>query len=323
MPLYATTAGYIQPSNHFWARPAEGEDLSYSAPRAPAESTLAHDFYGPERPIAPVVISVPHAGRDYAPALLEGARVAPDVLRRLEDRWADLLAYPLIERNYHVLVARAPRAMIDLNRHEREIDPAMVSGLPRDLPLQGSAKLRGGLGLIPRRLPGAYELWQRPLGWDEVRDRIDAIHRPYHATLSRMMRAAREAHGHAVLIDLHSMPPLPAAAAGQPAPQVVLGDRFGRAASTRLMTLAADVLAGHGLTVAQNHPYAGDHMIERHGNPAHDLYALQVEVDRTLYLDAALDKPGPGLTRLQSIVSSLVDALASETPRAAYPLAAE
>ena len=297
--------------------------MSYSAPRAPAESTTSHDLYGPERPIAPIVISVPHAGRDYDPSLLEGARVAPDVLRRLEDRWADLLAHPLIERGYPVLVARAPRAMIDLNRHEREIDPAMVTGLPRDLPLQGSAKLRGGLGLIPRRLPGAYELWQRPVGWDEVRRRIDLIHRPYHASLSRMMRAAREAHGHAVLIDLHSMPPLPPAAAGQAAPQVVLGDRFGRAASTRLMTLAADVLTGHGLTVAQNHPYAGDHMIERHGNPAHDLYALQVEVDRSLYLDAALDRPGPGLPRLQAIISSLIDALAAESPRAAYPLAAE
>ena len=297
--------------------------MSYSAPRAPAQSTASHDLYGPDRPIAPVVISVPHAGREYAPALLGTARVAPDILRRLEDRWADLLAHPLIERGYHVLVARAPRAMIDLNRHEREIDPAMVTGLPRDVPLQSSAKLRGGLGLLPRRLPGAYELWQRPIGWDEVRRRIDTIHRPYHEALTRMLRAAREVHGHAVLIDLHSMPPLPAAAAGHPAPSVVLGDRFGRAASARLMTLAADVLEGHGLTVAQNHPYAGDHMIERHGDPAHDFYALQVEVDRSLYLDAALDNPGPGLPRVQTAIRSLIDALASEAPRAAYPLAAE
>jgi len=297
--------------------------LSYSAPRAPAQSTAFYDLYGPDQPIAPVIISVPHAGREYDSALLEAARVAPDVLRRLEDRWADLLAYPLIERGYGVLVARAPRAMIDLNRHEREVDPAMVTGLPRDVPVQSSAKLRGGLGLMPRRLPGAYELWRRPIGWDEVCQRIEMIHRPYHATLSRMMHAARDVHGHALLIDLHSMPPLPPASAGQPAPAVVLGDRFGRAASARLMTLAADVLAGHGLSVAQNHPYAGDHMIERHGRPAHDLYALQMEVDRSLYLDAALDRPGPGLARLQAIILSLVDALASEAPRAAYPLAAE
>ena len=296
--------------------------MSYSAPRAPAETTLGYDLYGPDRPIAPVIISVPHAGRAYDHALLASAR-EPDVLRRLEDRWADLLAYPLIERGYSVLVARAPRAMIDLNRHEREVDPAMVAAMPRDVPLQGSAKLRGGLGLIPRRLPGAHELWHRPVSWEEVRRRIDLIHRPYHARLSSLMRAAREAHGHALLIDLHSMPPLSPPAPGRDAPRLVLGDRFGRSSSARLMTLAADVLAGHGFDAAQNHPYAGDHMVERHGRPPEDLYAMQVEVDRSLYLDAALDRPGPGLTRMQAVITALMEALASEPPRAVYPLAAE
>ena len=297
--------------------------MSYSPPRAPAESTAAYDLYRPDRAIAPVVISVPHAGRDYDAALLANARVRVDVLRRLEDRWADLLVHPLIGRGHTVLVARPPRAMIDLNRHEREIDPAMVSAVPSAVPLQSSAKLRGGLGLIPRRLPGAYELWQRPIGWGEVRRRIDAIHRPYHAVLARLLREARDVHGHAVLIDLHSMPPLAPPAAGQAPPAMVLGDRFGRTASNRLMTLAADVLAGHGIGVAQNHPYAGDHMIERHGRPAEDIYALQVEIDRSLYLDAALDEPGPGLPRLQGVIGALIDAIAAEPPRAAYPLAAE
>ena len=297
--------------------------MNYAAPRAPAQSTPAFDLYRPDRLIAPIVISVPHAGRDYGDALLSAARVDLPVLRRLEDRWADLMAHPLIDAGYAVIVARAPRALIDLNRHEREIDPAMVSGLPRDVPLQSSAKLRGGLGLIPRRLPGAYELWQRPIGWTEVVRRIETVHRPYHAALAALMREAREAHGHAVLVDLHSMPPLPPPAAGQSAPAVVLGDRFGRAATARLMTLAADVLAGHGITTGQNHPYAGDHMVERHGRPAHDLYAMQVEVDRSLYLDEALDGPGPGLRPLQQALVALVAALASEPPCAAYPLAAE
>jgi N-formylglutamate amidohydrolase len=286
-------------------------------------STPAYDLYGPEIPDAPVIVAVPHAGRAYDEALLASARVRPQVLRRLEDRWADLLVHPLIGRGYCVLVARAPRAMIDLNRHERELDPAMVAGLPRDVQLQSSAKLRGGLGLIPRRLPGAHELWQRPIAWEEVRRRIDTIHRPYHAALAQLMRAARQAHGHAVLVDLHSMPPLPPPAAGRRAPGIVLGDRFGRAASARLMTLATDVLAGHGVTAAQNHPYAGDHIVESHGRPAQDCYALQVEIDRSLYLDESLDDPGPGLARMQAAVAALVEAIAHEPPRAVYPMAAE
>lgn len=297
--------------------------MGHSAPPVPTETTPAYHLYEPAVPAGPVVVSVPHAGRDYDEALLAQARVRRDVLQRLEDRWVDRLAYPLVERGVPVLVAQVPRAMIDLNRHEREIDAGMVSGIPRVVPLQSSAKLRGGLGLIPRRLPGAHELWHRSLGWGEVVRRIELFHRPYHATLARLMRAARDAYGHAILIDLHSMPPLPPPTAGQAAPRLVLGDRFGRSASARLMTLAADVAAAHGIAVAQNHPYAGDHMLERHGRPMHGLYAIQLECDRSLYLDAALDQPGPGLARLQQVVAAIANALAHELPRSDYAMAAE
>ncbi|MDI1296943.1 MAG: N-formylglutamate amidohydrolase [bacterium] len=297
--------------------------MDYPAPRPPVETTAAYDRYGPAIPDSPVILSVPHAGRAYSDAVLAQMRVGRDSLARLEDRWVDLLAHGLIDKGFSVLVARAPRALIDLNRHEREIDPAMVTGVPRDVALQTSPKLRGGLGLIPRRLPGAPELWQRPLPWTEVRRRIEGIHRPYHAAVAQWMAAARERHGHAILIDLHSMPPLPPTIAGQAAPGIVLGDRFGRSASGRLMTLAADVAASHDVVTAQNNPYAGDHMIDRHGRPGQDMHALQVEIDRALYLDVMLDRPGPGVARMRALVTNLALALANEMPRADYALAAE
>ena len=289
----------------------------------PCLREAAFDLFGAELPDRPVILSVPHAGRDYPDALLAAARVRPGLLRRLEDRWVDLLARPLIARGFSVLVARAPRAMIDLNRHEREVDPGMIADAPRDAAWHSSAKLRGGLGLFPRRMPGASELWQRPLCWAEARERIETLHRPYHAAIAHRMRAARDAHGHAILIDLHSMPPLPPAGAGQVPPGVVLGDRFGRSASTQLMALAAEIVESHGVSVAQNHPYAGDHLIERHGNPDRGLHALQVEIDRRLYLDAALEQPGPGVARMQAVVTDLAEALAVELPRAGYAMAAE
>ncbi|MEJ7934480.1 N-formylglutamate amidohydrolase [Sphingobium sp. AN558] len=285
--------------------------------------TPAFHRFGPDIPISPVIISVPHAGRAYSDALLGAARVSLAVLRRLEDRWVDCLAHDLIASGSSVMIAQAPRACIDLNRHEREIDPVMITGIPPGAPLQASIKLRGGLGLIPRRVPGANELWRALLPWSEVQRRIALIHRPYHAALTRLMQAAREAHGHAILIDLHSMPPLPPAAAGRAAAQLVLGDRFGRSASARLMTLAADVAAGHGVVAAQNHPYPGDHLIERHGRPAHAMHALQLEVDRSLYLDAALDGPGPGLAVARAMITAIAGALAQELPRASIALAAE
>ncbi len=297
--------------------------MEHLAPRPPAESLAGFDRYGPAVPTSPVILSVPHAGRDYPPELLAKARVRPEVLRRLEDRWADLLVHPLIDSGFTVLVARAARATIDLNRHEREIDPGMVSGLPLGQPLQSSAKLRGGLGLLPRRLPGAPDLWRSPFAWEDVRGRIETIHRPYHAAVTQLMRAAREAHGHAILIDLHSMPPLPPASPGVATPVLIFGDRFGRSASGRLVQLAADIGQGHGFPSAQNHPYAGDHMIERHGRPERDMHAIQVEIDRSHYLDVTLDRPGPGLDRMRAFVTNLALAMAEELPRDDALLAAE
>lgn len=296
--------------------------MDLSAPPAPTLSDPCFDLYGSVDPDRPLILSVPHAGRDYPADLLAGARVRPSVLRRLEDRWADLLIHPLLERGFTAIVAKTPRAMIDLNRHEREIDPAMIAELPYGAALQSSAKLRGGLGLFPRRMPGASELWLRPMDWNEARRRIDLFHRPYHAMLGRLMANARRAHGHAVLIDLHSMPPLPRSA-GKDGVSVVLGDRFGRSASNRMLALSAEVAGSRGLSVGQNHPYAGDHIIERHGRPDRALHAIQLEIDRALYLDPALDRPDVGLVRTQALVTDIAEALAVELPRTGYALAAE
>ncbi|NWK97142.1 N-formylglutamate amidohydrolase [Sphingobium lactosutens] len=297
--------------------------MDSSAPQPLVPTHAPFDLYGPATPDRPVILSVPHAGRDYPPGLLAQARVRPEMLRRLEDRWVDLLAETVIARGFTVLVARAPRAMIDLNRNEREIDPVMLRDLPHGVALQSSAKLRGGLGLLPRRMPGAHELWRGPLAWAEVQQRIEQVHRPYHATITRLMQAAQAAHGHAILIDLHSMPPLPPPAAGQRAPGMVLGDRFGRSASSRLIALIADIADAHGVATAQNHPYAGDHLLERHGRPGQGYHAVQVEIDRALYLDATLDRLGPGVERMRALVTDMVEALARELPREDYALAAE
>ena len=296
--------------------------MDHRAPRLPTHSTAAYHLYGPATPDSPVIVSVPHAGRDYDLAMLAQLRVGPDALRRLEDRRADLLAHGLIARGLSVIVARTPRAFIDLNRDVREIDPDMLSDAPRSARLQTSAKLRGGLGLVPRRMPGVSELWRGRLNWADVQQRITAVHAPYHAAIAGLMLAARDTHGHAILVDLHSMPSIPAVP-GRPAIRLVLGDRFGRSCSTRLMALAADVAAGHGYATAQNHPYAGDHILERHGRPALAMHALQIELDRATYLDAMLDRPAGGLPRAQSMITAMVEALAVELPRMPVTLAAE
>ncbi|MDX3911260.1 MAG: N-formylglutamate amidohydrolase [Sphingobium sp.] len=301
-------------------------EWTFSPLARPLESAPAFTRYGSagdlRAPLSPIVISVPHAGRDYPAWLLAQARVPAAVLRRLEDRYADLLVHGLIERGCEVLVARAPRALIDLNRDEREIDPVMVRDLPYGAGLYQSAKLRGGLGLFPRRLHGANDLWRQPFDWTELQGRIAQVHRPYHAALEAMMQRARDAYGYAILLDIHSMPPLPPTAE-QGSPQVVLGDGFGRSASGRLIMRAEAVIRARGMTVAQNHPYPGNYLIARHGRPEKNFHALQVEIDRSLYLDSSLDRACDGASAIQALLVELTATLADEWQAPAFAQAAE
>ncbi|MEN2787506.1 N-formylglutamate amidohydrolase [Sphingomonas qilianensis] len=267
-------------------------------------------------PLSPVVLSVPHGGREYPLAMRAALRVPVDALRPLEDRHIDTLALA-VRKTETMLVQRQARASIDLNRAENERDPQIDGGADRRALGLPSAKLRGGLGLIPRRIASAGEIWRRKLDGEEVMARIAGAHRPYHLALGEALAQARARFGIAVLLDLHSMPTLAEGA------QIVLGDRFGGACAPRFMArLAAEVFAA-GLPCAINTPYAGGHILDRHGAPAHGVHAVQVEVDRALYLDAALDVPGPGMAALARLLRRMIDALADEALADRTPLAAE
>ncbi|MCF8707036.1 N-formylglutamate amidohydrolase [Rhizorhapis sp. SPR117] len=296
--------------------------MQFPAPIAPVYACPAYYRYGPELPQSPIIVSVPHAGRHYPANVLSHARVDRDGLERLEDRLADLLVHKLIAAGQCVFIARQARAVIDLNRAENEIDAAMMAASSSRRSVLASAKVRGGLGLVPRRLSALGDLWNGPLGWDELDRRISEYHRPYHQVLHDALHMARDRFGHAILLDIHSMPPL-LAANGAPSPRIIFGDRFGRSASGRLLALAVEISRAHGLIAAQNHPYPGNYLLERHGNPAHNIHAIQCEIDRSLYLDAAFRWPTPDLSRIQRVVMDLAEGLAGELPQGDYAQAAE
>lgn len=269
---------------------------------------------------SPVLLSVPHAGRDYPPSVLARSRLPVAALQRLEDRHADLLVTDLGAAGHVAIVAKAPRAIIDLNRDPRDIDPSTVKGVPRDLHLIQSPKQRGGLGLFPRFLPRMGDIWKEPMAWEEAESRIRQIHAPFHAEIERRMDGIAELHGQALLLDVHSMPPLPAGAARA---DVVIGDRFGVSASPRFADSARAVAERHGLTVAVNHPYPGYYLIERHGRPRAGRHALQIEVSRDLYLDDALDAAGPGLAEVRAMLADMIEVLTDELTRGEFAVAAE
>lgn len=294
------------------------ERIGLSAGPAPA-----FDIRGHEDSLLPVLLSVPHAGREYPRELLERSRVSIGTLRRLEDRLADLLIDDAIEAGCSAIVARVARAAIDLNRDPRDIDSRMFAGIPRGTALIQSVKQRGGLGLFPRSLPRSGDIWHRGLPWQEAISRIRNVHGPYHEAISTRLGSIRARHGCALLVDVHSMPPIVSSTAARPRPDIVIGDRFGASASARFADVARSVVADHGYSCAVNHPYPGFYVLERHGAPIRGIQALQIEISRDLYLDDSLHHPGAGLASIQALLAELVCALADEAGGKILPIAAE
>ena len=234
-----------------------------------------------------VVFTVPHAGRDYPVWLIDQLAVPVDRIVSLEDRMADLLVMEVVHAGWPVLVARQPRLMVDLNRAETDFQARSVSGA-RDTAARPSHRARGGLGLVPDRL-GNAALWRHPLRTADLAARIV------------------------------SMPPLPGSAPAQ----IVLGNRHGASAPRDITEMTAACFREAGLRVAINAPYAGAHMLERHGRPRQGISALQIEFDRRLYLDAALDGPGKGLPAMQKLLCILAARLEKVAGQQSFPLAAE
>lgn len=258
----------------------------------------------------PVLISVPHAGRSYPAGMADQLRHDPEVLRRLEDRLVDRLAEAVArETGAALLVAQAPRAMIDLNRGIEDMDWEMVEGHVPSMPSRPSRRARSGLGLVPRRLPGLGELWKGPLSRLEFDRRLHCIHQAYHDRLDELLQGLRNQWGAALLIDLHSMPPLRQYDA-EPAARFVLGDRFGASCAECLSIAASDYFVEARQHFAVNRPYAGGYVLERHGRHHAGLHALQIEVCRSLYLDAGQREATEGVESVAGMLSGLVRKLA-------------
>ncbi|MBW8783975.1 MAG: N-formylglutamate amidohydrolase [Novosphingobium sp.] len=261
----------------------------------------------------PVLIAVPHAGRAYPTSLLERMRHPGFASLRLEDRYADRLAEEVAAATgAALLVAHAPRAMIDLNRAADDIDWDMFGRAPDELDsYTPGRRARSGLGLIPRRLPGLGELWKRRHDEDELAVRIAQIHKPYHDCLAGKLAELRARWGAALLLDLHSMPPL-GLRGGQPAPEFVIGDRFGTTCQGKLIGSAFAYFAGMRRGAAHNRPYAGGYVLERHAAPDRGVHAFQLEIDRSSYLDARLVDLGAGFAGMVGLLAGLVRRLAAE-----------
>ena len=267
----------------------------------------------PPRAAVPVLLSVPHSGREYPHWLIANAAGGRSALESLEDPLVDRLVWRAVSRGIGAVIARAPRAAVDCNRAADEIDPAVIADAGSDAI---GVRARGGLGIVPSRCVPYGRLWRRPIDQAELERRVAESHAPFHQAVGEGLERIAEAHGHALLIDCHSMPHRD----GQS--QIVFGDRHGGSAAPWLADQAARIARADGWSVALNDPYAGGYVVERHGRPDRHVHALQLEIDRPCYLSRDGRSPGPGFDRAARLIEQLVFGLA-EALAAPDALAAE
>jgi N-formylglutamate deformylase len=265
----------------------------------------------PTGPALPVVLSSPHSGQCYPPAVLAQSRLTCEELRALDDGPVDELLATGCAAGATLLAATYPRAVVDLNRDDCEQDPDSLEDPAAIAGLRATVKARAGLGVVPTRLLGE-PIYAGRLSSTELRRRIDGAYRPYHQQLARLVADQRRRFGVSLVLDCHSMPTLPARARGEQVIDVALGDRFGRSCHPRLIEAAERLLTAGGLRVARNRPYAGGHITAHYGRPDSGMHALQIEVRRGLYMDEDSLHPHAGMAALQALLRQLMAALAAD-----------
>ncbi|HEX9858775.1 MAG TPA: N-formylglutamate amidohydrolase [Paracoccaceae bacterium] len=286
---------------------------------------FSSDAYVVARPVlreTPVIFSVPHSGRDYPAAFLAAIALDAQAIRTSEDAFVDLLFAAAPATGAPLIVARAPRAYIDLNRACDELDPAVIEGIAR---APHNPRVSSGLGVIPRVVANGRPIYRGKIGLREAEARIAGVWHPYHAALRALIEESHALFGEAVLIDCHSMPHEAIEAharPGQPRPDVVLGDRFGAAAGREVVERVEAAFANAGLRVVRNAPFAGAYIAQAYGRPSRRQHVVQIEIDRALYMDEARIEPGAGFAAFRDLIAGVVAEIAV-IGRGEVPLAAE
>ena len=271
------------------------------------------DVITPDKISLPIVLNSPHSGRSYPAEFLAASALDALSIRRSEDSFVDELFEGAVALGAPLLRAHFPRAYLDVNREPFELDPTMFDdSLPAHVNTT-SLRVSGGLGTIAKIVGDGSEIYRQKLSYKDANRRIETLYKPYHARLSTLLKQAFDHHRCAVLIDCHSMPSIGGLLdqdAGADRPEIVLGDRYGTACAPILMHTAEQTLRGLGYKVARNNPYAGGFNTEQYGRPAHGRHALQIELNRSLYMDEAMVERSGGLTTVKQHMTELVAALA-------------
>ena len=257
----------------------------------------------------PLLFNSPHSGRVYPREFLRTSRLDLATLRRSEDSFVDDLIAGVVRRGHPMVRARFPRCYVDVNREPYELDPRMFDGRLPSFANTRSMRVAGGLGTVARVVGDAQEIYDQRISVAEALKRIDALYKPYHRTLRRVFMRLHRDFGAAVLIDCHSMPSSTAAKDERPRADLVLGDRYGTSCVAIIAETIETTMRAFGYVVSRNKPYAGGFITEHYGNPSAGLHAVQLEINRALYMDERRYQPAPTFPQLAMEFEILADRL--------------
>ncbi len=254
---------------------------------------------------APVIFASPHSGSHYPASFQDRLQVPLLDLRRTEDAYVDDIISPAPDKNVILIAANYARCYVDVNRDARELDASMFSdGVPRTCGMP-SARVRAGLGCLPRVGASGREIYSAPLSQAEGADRLDRVYDGYHGALNAELENLKQDWSDVVMIDCHSMPSVQPGRPGLP--DIVLGDRFGSSCSGRLTNVVERTFRRQGLSVARNAPYAGGYTTRRYGRPRGGVHVLQIEINRKLYMDEILVEKSIHFESLKRVMAEIID----------------
>ena len=258
-----------------------------------------------------VIFASPHSSRNYPRGFLQQSILDDHAIRSSEDAFVDQLFAAVPEFGSPFIEATAPRAYVDMNRSPDELDPALIQGMRS---VTYNPRIVSGLGVVPRVVANSRCIYSGKLTMEEVQARIDTYWHPYHEKLQSLLNESHELFGQVILIDCHSMPHEALdnlARSGMRRPEVVLGDRFGASASAAVMDVVERAFLDEGLSVVRNVPFAGAYTTQHYGRPSRRQHTIQVEIDRSLYMNEPLIRPNNNFRAMQEAMARIIGRIAA------------
>jgi N-formylglutamate amidohydrolase len=236
-------------------------------------------------PTSPLILSLPHSGEVYPDDFGASPGLPHAVLDYPNDKYVDELYAAAAPLGFSVVKANFPRAYVDVNRHQHDIDPAMIADPDGWYARLQPTAVEGGSTLF-WSLAKERPIYDRKIGHAEAKSRIARCYVPYHQAMTVLIEAARDRFGAAYVVDCHSMMRFdPSRRGSAERPEIDVGTRHGESCATAFGDCVADAFAARGIDVGRNKRFSGGEIALRYGWPEIDQHVVQIEIRRDLYMN--------------------------------------